>query len=295
MKVSVLYIAGFTRSGSTLTDIVIGNHKGYFSAGEVIYFIQNGLFENEFCSCSSRVQSCPVWSRVLAEWDKVRVLSLSEYDKLYFENFTNRGIGKLFLKLMFPGKKFKALLVDTRELYKAIAIVSGATTIIDSSKSPFRILLFRSLGFNLRVVHVIRELRGVLFSSFKYLPKDSPAGVEVDIKPKGFWFVVVKWAWVNLLSLIFSLGIKRDVLRFENLLEQPEMAMEKLGFRDELFLRACENGGPFFCGHIVAGGRIRMKGKVFINSGLGAQERWSGTGIKELVVRCLDFFTSGSK
>jgi hypothetical protein len=194
--------------------------------------------------------------------------------------------------LIFPSPTFKLFVHDTTELYKAIASVTGSSTIIDSSKSPFRILLLRKTKLSFRIFHVLRGLRGVLFSTSKYLPKNLDVGVEGAVVPKNSWYVILRWIWINTLCVLFSIGTRRDLVKYENLLLSVNSVMVKLGVSEPAFLTTCSNGGPFFPKHIIAGGRIRMSEKVFIDSTLTVKEKWRGRGIKEYLVRIIECLTS---
>src|SRR5919112_111664 len=61
----VLYIAGDGRSGSTLLARILGQADGAFSAGEVRYLWERGMWENRTCECGRAFADCPFWSRVV--------------------------------------------------------------------------------------------------------------------------------------------------------------------------------------------------------------------------------------
>ena len=65
---SVVYIVGYGRSGSTILDIILGQHADIFSAGELRNLTTRAWQGNEYCSCQSSLQSCPFWSEVMALW-----------------------------------------------------------------------------------------------------------------------------------------------------------------------------------------------------------------------------------
>src|SRR3712207_5089896 len=88
--VKVVEIVGLGRSGSTILDIVLGNHPQIESVGEVGNIIRNGWISREslrkispkslrvpICTCGKRLdvlyvesadEACPFWSRVRSEW-----------------------------------------------------------------------------------------------------------------------------------------------------------------------------------------------------------------------------------
>lgn len=52
--VRVLSIVGYTRSGSTLLDSILGELDGVFSAGELHYLWERGLLEHRTCGCGDQ-------------------------------------------------------------------------------------------------------------------------------------------------------------------------------------------------------------------------------------------------
>ena len=88
--VRVLEITGTARSGSTVLDVVLGNHPDIESVGEVNRLIRTGWVSREslrgidpkkravpICTCGKRLdvlyvetpeEACPFWSSVRREW-----------------------------------------------------------------------------------------------------------------------------------------------------------------------------------------------------------------------------------
>ena len=88
--VTLLKITGLGRSGSTILDVVLGNHPQIESVGEVMNLIRTGWVSQEslrgidqkrlrrpLCTCGKRLdvlyvdtpeEACPFWSSVRREW-----------------------------------------------------------------------------------------------------------------------------------------------------------------------------------------------------------------------------------
>jgi hypothetical protein len=88
--VKVVKLTGLGRSGSTILDVVLGNHPQIESVGEVGDLIRNGWISRKslrgipekslrvpLCTCGKRLdvlyvdapeEACPFWSRVRREW-----------------------------------------------------------------------------------------------------------------------------------------------------------------------------------------------------------------------------------
>jgi hypothetical protein len=81
-RVTVLYLAGWGRSGTTVLDNVLGQTTGMFSAGELHEIWQHGLAEHRLCGCNTPLTRCDVWKRVFDEsyggFDRVDVGKMSE-------------------------------------------------------------------------------------------------------------------------------------------------------------------------------------------------------------------------
>ena len=103
--VRVLEITGLGRSGSTILDIVLGNHPDIESVGEVGNLTLNGWISREslrgidskklavpICTCGKRLdvlyvdtpdEACPFWSSVRREWvERTDPDSIESYPKL---------------------------------------------------------------------------------------------------------------------------------------------------------------------------------------------------------------------
>ena len=103
--VKVLTITGSARSGSTVLDVVLGNHPSIESVGEVNKLIRTGWISREslrginpkrlrrpICTCGKRLdvlyvdapdEACPFWASVRREWvERTDPHSIESYPKL---------------------------------------------------------------------------------------------------------------------------------------------------------------------------------------------------------------------
>ncbi len=76
-QVTVLYIGGHGRSGSTILAQTLGQIPGFVNVGELWQVWYRGLRENERCGCGQPFYSCTFWRAVGEEafggWDNVDV------------------------------------------------------------------------------------------------------------------------------------------------------------------------------------------------------------------------------
>ena len=260
----VYYIAGAGRSGSTLLDIVLGNLGENFSMGEMINFVQNGLVDNEYCSCGKRVFDCEFWSKVASKWEKERTLSLSEYKNIQWKYLRNKRTLHSIWNYWFPSDDYKKLISDTTKLYRIVFEVSEKKIIIDSSKNPQYILLLKKTDLPLKIIHIKRNFNNVLKSTRKTLKKDPKKGIEETIKPQSITYSFLNWFTTNILVVLFTLFDKRILINYEDFINNPLSTIVKIQKLNKMDIEILKNRGPFKPKHIVAGGRVRMSKEVII-------------------------------
>ncbi len=168
-KIPVLYIAGTGRCGSTLLANVIGQVDGFFHVGELWHLWDDGLVANFPCGCGRPFRECPFWGEVLdrAFGNPRRIDPQEMIDgrqrstrMRHFPLLAN-GAGQRLLK-----RRAQPFLHHMEKTYRAIHKVTGGKIIVDSSKGPtYAFLLGLMPGIELSLVHLVRDPRGVAFSS----------------------------------------------------------------------------------------------------------------------------------
>jgi hypothetical protein len=177
-------------------------------------------------------------------------------------------------------------------VYRAVAEVSGATLVVDSSKHASTAALLRHVpGIDARIVQLYRDPRGVAWSWSKTVERpDATEGVSLMARV-GPARVAARWQGYNaLLALIRSPG---GALRYEDFVQRPERATRRLlalgGLEPETL--------PQFVGprtvqldvnHTVAGNPMRFRtGEIEIR----ADEEWrrSMTRGRRAIVGALSF------
>src|SRR4051794_25472795 len=64
--IRLIYIAGMSRSGSTLLDRLLGTSGTAVSLGEVAHLWGRGLVNGQLCGCSQPVPDCQFWAGILS-------------------------------------------------------------------------------------------------------------------------------------------------------------------------------------------------------------------------------------
>jgi hypothetical protein len=98
-------------------------------------------------------------------------------------------------------------------LYRAIAAEAGATCVVDASKWPVQALALSRAGIDIRVVHLVRDVRGVAYSFSKL--SDRPAATAAK--------------WVSHQSqagLLRRCGLPFTRVRYEEFVRQPRRTVE---------------------------------------------------------------------
>jgi hypothetical protein len=166
-KVKVLYIAGTGRSGSTILGNVLGQMQGFFHVGEIRYLWDRSLIENRLCGCGLPFKECSLWRGILAEaFDDVEKIEISRLIAMR-DQLRTRHIPSLMFPLLARRKirKLAYYRSTLSNLYRAIQAKTGCRVIVDSSKFPgYGWLLGTLPNIDLRILHLVRDVRGVTYS-----------------------------------------------------------------------------------------------------------------------------------
>lgn len=270
-SIKVLYIVGCGRSGSTIIDIVLGNHKNIESVGELISLPKLGWIDNGYCSCGLRANECDFWSSVRREWERLSGLkNVNDYvdqknklDRLWrrFEEFKAPDIFST---------EFKLFAKNTYYLYKAIQTISGKSVVVDSSKNPLTAYLLSFItDIDLRIIHLVRDPRGVTWSQKKSLSKDERSGIKKSINSIPMWHSALNWRRINLRSEWVCNQCSSDKtlqISYEDFMASPRDALMKIGqliSEDfEEVIAIIESNSSLILGHNIAGNRVRMSNEL---------------------------------
>jgi Sulfotransferase family len=239
LPVKILYVGGYTRSGSTLVGRVLGEPSDALCLGETHYLWSRGLIDNVECGCGQPFRSCPFWSAVGDEafggWNQVDAERLAEIDHV-----ANLLASLPFYWMPWLRPNLRATINDyvarLAVLYAAIARVSGAKMIIETSKDPtFACLLARIPDSDVRIVHLVRDSRAVAYSWTRRRREPSPIGGQQFMPQFSPAHTAKSWLTWNLafhaLSATRSPYLK---LTYESFVADPRAALHRLSaFADE--------------------------------------------------------------
>lgn len=225
MTVTVLYIGGSGRSGSTLLERLLGQVPGVVTIGELVHLAERSLIGDERCGCGEPFSACPFWTEVgekaFGSWDAVDGADWAHRQRQVDRN-------RYLPQLAWPrSPEFRRRLDEHTErlarVYEAVAVVSGATVLVDSSKHASTAFVLRHVpGIDLRVVHLVRDSRAVSHSWTRQVVRpevhDRPA-LMPQFRPTK---AATLWTTLNLgFHALARLGTPTTFLQYESLLRDP--------------------------------------------------------------------------
>ncbi|MGI5245539.1 sulfotransferase [Dactylosporangium sp. CA-139066] len=230
--VRVLFLGGLGRSGTTLLERLLGELPGVRPLGEVVHLWERDIAGDERCACGTHFSECDFWQAVgekaFGGWQHVdvwRVLALKHAVE------RTRHIPKLASVRMSPAHR---LLVEEyadwyARLYEAAAIVSGADVLVDSSKHAALAYCLRfAPSIDLRVVHMVRDSRGVAYSWTKKVSRPETDNAEEMTRYSPGRSALLWNAHNVAFSALHRCGVPVKRVRYEELLDEPTKVLGDL-------------------------------------------------------------------
>jgi hypothetical protein len=233
--ITIVYIAGYGRSGSTLLDILLSNADGVRSLGEVVnfyemcsnsecdHFLANGFWGKVkegvlSCLCNGRDESETLVnaSRIQRRYERFRAgwrLLLPQNRDLYFDYTMSADC-----------------------LFQAIAQANDRGTVfVDSSKtawlSSWRPYYLYRAGYKIKMIHVVRDGRSVIGS---FLKGDN-VKMQKGLKDVSFKAPVSRsifgWIAANIAAFVNRKLIPDDcsyLLKYEDLINNTQQQLSEL-------------------------------------------------------------------
>ena len=262
-KLKVIYLMGSGRSGSTLMNIIFGNHPEVVAPGELNNV--NRLKQKKFtCSCEARVEDCDYWKAVMEDWViKSSESRISSYlQKMPLIEKAKSPFAWLKLMLNYPGqsKYFKDYLDSTYDFLKSIQTKSNKSVIVDISKNPLRAYAFmQHPNIDLRLIHLVRDARGVSWSLNKF--------VKVEVKQQKVSRTALFWVVVNRLSNFVRKKAKHSgLIRYEDFVQNPEETTREIceicDIDPQPIIDIIKGDVALEDSHIMAGNKLRRQKSI---------------------------------
>jgi hypothetical protein len=197
-KIPLIYILSNGRSGTTLLDMLLGAHPNIWTLGEAQILPWELVNPRVPCGCGKPIPQSEFWKPIL---DQIP----TEVDGHHIGYFRNREqVGQVIRWQLLPsllsgsassksssaireyGRKNAVLF---RTVRKAAEQRSGHQIqwLVDASKDPYRLFWLQQSGFfKIRVIHVMKDPRALVFSMAKpWLPY----GVHRVVRYAGRWVI----------------------------------------------------------------------------------------------------------
>jgi len=206
--------------------------EGVVAVGELREIWQRGCMENRPCGCGLAFAECPFWAevgqRAFGGWDRLELTSVL---RLRYE--LDRGWNT---PRLLAGRRSLARNPRVREyarilgaLYGAIGAAAGATVGVDSGKLPSHGLLAAAVpGLDVRVLHLVRDSRGVTFSWQKQMRNPTGSGGEDLMERYGTLSSAARYVFYNELTTLASSGVPFLRVRYEDFVAAPRPALERM-------------------------------------------------------------------
>ena len=253
----ILYIAGYGRSGSTILDLVLGNHPDICSLGEVGFLIDEIGSKDRICACGQSYNNCDFWKDFARKLNELNSTTLST---------TEAGT---HLSRVFSAPRRRDEYTRYCELFSNhLENHSNAKVFIDSSKTARakrnRPLLLSKYGSTeVYILHLVRNGKSVTES---LINKGSNWAMEGHHKAYNTTIIrtVVGWISANLWTMSLQLLFPKNRyfrLKFEDFQSDPEQAVSSicnwLEIDPDPLTQKIEAGGAMAVGHMVGGNRVR--------------------------------------
>jgi hypothetical protein len=228
----VVEVLGFGRSGSTLLDRLLADALGAPGVGELVAVWRRGLLEDRPCSCGERFTRCPFWQAVVATDPDLltrpqaadMVLRTNRVMHVWSPTRVWSGAARRALVDAVPPTWFAAM----GALYRGVATVTGAGTIVDSSKAPvLGYLLARVPGLQVRPVPLVRDPRAVAWAWSHPGPAVALAPALPQLTPARaalVWSLVLQATE----AVAATLGNGATLVRYEDLTDAPEDTVDRI-------------------------------------------------------------------
>ena len=279
----VLYVGGSGRSGSTLLDRLIGHAQGFCSVGEVVHLWRRGVVGNELCGCGAAFSECAFWQEVGARafggWDAVDASEVLNLDAAVNRHRFIPLMKTRRVRLSYH-RKLEAYRDILGRLYRGIHHAGNGAVIVDSSKSlPYAFVLAATPGLDVRLIHLVRDSRGVSHSWTRRVLRPEVLGARSYMPRYRPARAALEWTIDNLLMhVLASRGTPYHFVRYETFAANPRWSLREIlafGRREPV-----EDPDLAFVGpdhavlgttHSVAGNPIRFqRGTIHVH----ADERW---------------------
>lgn len=235
-RITLIYVMGFSYSGSTLLTYMLNAHPMIKSTGEIVGPPHFDRQRRYLCSCGKDIRECPFYLTLqekigldgfqLGKWKwETRAFSQPPrlWERLILGNIPSEKAGNLRAKLInnipFLSEHIRAVTEINSRFINSACELLDIKYLVDSSKLPVQLeILKRIPGLNIKVIHLVRHPCGCVYSAMKHNGLSRQKAVR-------YWMRNFKQCEAQLMTFH-----DRDCLRilYEDLCSTPEEVCRKL-------------------------------------------------------------------
>ncbi|MFP1678779.1 hypothetical protein ACLD02_08775 [Alloalcanivorax sp. C16-2] len=247
---TVIYIAGYGRSGSTALELLVAQSPSVISLGELVQVDRYGS-NAAVCTCGKPVVDCNHYK------------NLSDLEKPVFTN----KFSYLFLSILYFLNIRSEL---SGSVSKAVDGLPEGKALLDSSKSTFYSLFrpfeYRKKGRKVYIIYNKRRTKDTLASLLRGSNRDLEKGMSFPDKIKTYLllpFRVINFFFFGRASLyVYKIFFGSNVIevKYEEWVDDPNEMIYAIGRATNISTEKIENAygeNRLYVGHAVAGNRMR--------------------------------------
>jgi len=253
-----------------------------FYAGE-LYRFPFPIFDPgdpaRMCSCGSPVASCAFWAGVRADSEAhPGLLADLRRGQKRFEAWRRAPL--TLLRMLHKDRALERHAARMEEFVRIVADRAGASTVVESSYSALRGMLYRRAdlgGGRVRFIHLVRDGRSFFGSELGPAYGTHPGSNWQRVPPA----IVARWVAFHTAAVAFCSRGRGTYLRlrFEDVLLHPEESLgaiqQFLGIDLSEAVRRIGAHQPIAMNHICSANRARLTGSLTVRPELAAPSKLS--------------------
>lgn len=274
----IVYIAGYSRSGSTILDIILGSHESMFSTGELAYLFDDWLLVERTCTCGKTYSNCSFWKNFKLPEE----ITFNEA-KSIIRQIEDRSSLSMLINNKFPTHVIRKYSLIQTALYNYIFNTAQKKIIVDSSKTSKHMAgrfyaLHKYTDFDVYVIHLAKNGLSVVES---YVKKGRNWALEGYAKNDRFAAARSSLGWYLANSIAGRLGMKMPQkhfkqIKYEDFVAEPENVLQTIENFLNIDLSAIttmvKNKAPFYAKHNVGGNRLRLEREIRLHKSADAKK-----------------------
>jgi hypothetical protein len=273
VKKTIIYIAGYGRSGSTLLDVILGSHPQIIGTGELANIFDCMDDPASTCSCGKNVHDCSFWGDVTTYLQSDKQAGQKHRDGVIqksCEDWTNGSLLFNDRKKRYDG--YRTLMTG---LFDYIFKISGKEFVVDSSKNAYTsswrpLALKKICGYDVKLIHLIRDGKGVMTSKMRGDNTDMRKGIYRK-KPFAALEGLFGWIFANLVVIITRILLPPKayyLMKYEDMVREPEEELTRVGsflgldFKETI--HSIRRMKPIPVGHLISGNRLAYNNSTIL-------------------------------